>query len=141
MRFAILSAGLAILRIRGGITTSNLLFVPSPRHGLISLVPWDSTASVADLETAAVNSPRILMARVHILTRTGPDQYSAVVHATVPSGNNAAGFPWPDCIKNSGQATIVMTVGTGAGQIAQSEANQITSGTVIEAQFTWEDNP
>src|SRR3954468_20109680 len=48
------------LRIRGGITTSNLLFVPSPRHGLISLVPWDSTASVADLETAAVNSPRIL---------------------------------------------------------------------------------
>src|SRR3954451_2406143 len=50
------------VRIRGSITTSNLLFVPSPRHGLISLVPWDSTASVADLETAAVNSPRILTA-------------------------------------------------------------------------------
>src|SRR3954452_2583589 len=48
------------LRIRCGITASILLFVPSPRHGLISLVPWDSTASVADLETAAVNSPRIL---------------------------------------------------------------------------------
>src|SRR3954447_19760330 len=53
-------AGKSPVRIRGGITTSNLLFVPSPRHGLISLVPWDSTASVADLETAAVNSPRIL---------------------------------------------------------------------------------
>src|SRR5215212_3415206 len=41
-------------------TTSILLFVPSPSHGLISLVPWEPTASVADLETAAVNSPRIL---------------------------------------------------------------------------------
>src|SRR3954463_4659636 len=49
-----------LLRIRCGITASILLFVPSPSHGLISLVPWDSTASVADLETVAVNSPRIL---------------------------------------------------------------------------------
>src|SRR3954469_15458432 len=46
------------LRIRGEITTSILRFVPS--HGLISLLPWELTASVADLETAAVNSPRIL---------------------------------------------------------------------------------
>src|SRR4051812_44101959 len=51
------------LRIRCGITASILLFVPSPSHGLISLVPWDSTASVADLETVAVNSPRILRPR------------------------------------------------------------------------------
>src|SRR3954463_1186118 len=50
--------GKAALRIRGEITTSILLFVPS--HGLISLLPWEPTASVADLETAAVNSPRIL---------------------------------------------------------------------------------
>src|SRR3954463_13182466 len=50
-----------LLRIRCGITASILLFVPSPSHGLISLVPWDSTASVADLETVAVNSPRILI--------------------------------------------------------------------------------
>src|SRR3954469_1289230 len=48
------------LRIRGEITTSILRFVPS--HGLISLLPWELTASVADLETAAVNSPRILSA-------------------------------------------------------------------------------
>src|SRR3954447_6189651 len=48
------------VRIQGGITASILLFVPSPSHGLISLVPWEPTASVADLETAAVNSPRIL---------------------------------------------------------------------------------
>src|SRR3954469_7033587 len=48
------------LRIRGRITASILRFVPSPSHGLISLLPWEPTASVADLETAAVNSPRIL---------------------------------------------------------------------------------
>jgi hypothetical protein len=48
------------VRIQGGITASILLFVPSPSHGLISLVPWEPTASVADFETAAVNSPRIL---------------------------------------------------------------------------------
>src|SRR3954466_6841476 len=46
------------VRIRGEITTSILLLVPS--HGLISLLPWEPTASVTDLETAAVNSPRIL---------------------------------------------------------------------------------
>src|SRR3954466_5508264 len=42
------------------VQVTGLLFVPSPSHGLISLVPWNSTASVADLETVAVNSPRIL---------------------------------------------------------------------------------
>src|SRR3954463_7725805 len=64
-----------ILRIRCGITASILLFVPSPSHGLISLVPWDSTASVADLETVAVNSPRILSAvsRAHGLARETGD--------------------------------------------------------------------
>src|SRR4051795_12249210 len=55
-----ISRNLLSVRIRCGITASILLFVPSPSHGLISLVPWDSTASVADLETVAVNSPRIL---------------------------------------------------------------------------------
>src|SRR5215210_2241363 len=54
------------VRIRGEITASTLLFVPSPSHGLISLVPWEPTASVADLETAAVNSPRILSLALHV---------------------------------------------------------------------------
>src|SRR6185312_13048450 len=57
----------AMVRIRCGITASILLFVPSPSHGLISLVPWDSTASVADLETVAVNSPRILSSALQIV--------------------------------------------------------------------------
>src|SRR5215210_5421521 len=50
------------VRIQGGITASILLFVPSPSHGLISLVPWEPTASVANLEAAALNLPRILSA-------------------------------------------------------------------------------
>src|SRR4051795_5547064 len=58
------------LRIRGEIATSILLFVPS--HGLISLLPWEPTASVADLETAAVNSPRILKAHRARRTKRRP---------------------------------------------------------------------
>jgi len=38
----------------------NFAVCPKPYHGLISLLPWELTASVADLETAAVNSPQIL---------------------------------------------------------------------------------
>ena len=38
----------------------NFAVRPKSYHGLISLLPWEATASVADLETAAVNSPRIL---------------------------------------------------------------------------------
>src|SRR3954454_20060655 len=38
----------------------NFAVCPKSYHGLISLLPWELTASVADLETAAVNSPQIL---------------------------------------------------------------------------------
>src|SRR4051812_25413342 len=60
-------------RIRGEITTSILLFVSS--HGLTSLLPWEPTASVADLETAAVNSPRILSP-----VKADPDSRSQTHH-------------------------------------------------------------
>lgn len=39
------------------------------------------------------------------------------------------------------QAGTTMTVGTGPGQITAAEASQVTSGTVVEASFHWEDNP
>src|SRR4051812_6536763 len=71
---AALLCALLLLRIRCGITASILLFVPSPSHGLISLVPWDSTASVADLETVAVNSPRILSVRIEVVQLRRVDQ-------------------------------------------------------------------
>lgn len=81
------------------------------------------------------------MAKIHILAGNTANLYTAVVHATVPAGNNAAGTPWADAIKNSGNATTIMTVGTGPGQITQAEANQILAGTVIEAVFVFQDDP
>jgi hypothetical protein len=80
--------------------------------------------------------------RIHILRTAGaPDLFEAVVHAPVPVGNNAAGFSWADCIKNSGMNTSILTVGTGAGQISNAENNQIANGTVIEASFYWYVDP
>lgn len=81
------------------------------------------------------------MAKIHILRGSGNNIYTVAVHATVPVANNAAGVPWSDCIKNAGLATTIMTVGNGAGQITQSEANQIAAGTVIESSFVYQDDP
>src|SRR5829696_6945167 len=86
------------VRIQGGITASILLFVPSPSHGLISLVPWEPTASVADFETAAVNSPRILSLEVCLLPqmlpatsfRTAMGQFRNKNEAGVRRGSSAA---------------------------------------------------
>jgi hypothetical protein len=81
------------------------------------------------------------MARIHILDQKGPGLYRAVVHATAPTGSNAAGVLWADAIKNSGNAVTIMPAGAGAGQITNNEANQIAAGAVIEAVFDWQDDP
>lgn len=81
------------------------------------------------------------MAKIHVLSGDINNSYTVAVHATTPAGNNSAGTPWADAIKNSGRATSILTVGTGPGQISQNEFNQITGGTVIEASFQWDDNP
>jgi hypothetical protein len=81
------------------------------------------------------------MARIHILEGSGLNTYTVIVHGDVPAGNNVAGFPWSDCIKNSGRNTTQMTVGTGPGQITNAEQNQIVNGTVVEAVFQWQNDP
>jgi hypothetical protein len=81
------------------------------------------------------------MAKIHVLAGAGPNLYTVVVHATTPVGNNSAGIAWSDAIKNSGRATSILTVGTGAGQILNAEMNQITGGTLIEGSFAWGDDP
>lgn len=81
------------------------------------------------------------MAKIHVLSGNTNNQYTVVVHATTPPGNNAAGTPWADAIKNSGRATSILTVGNGPGQIQTNEMNQITSGALIEASFAWGDDP
>lgn len=81
------------------------------------------------------------MAKIHVLSGAGQNVFTVAVHATTPAGNNSAGTPWTDAIKNSGRATSILEVGTGPGQIQQNEMNQITSGALIEGSFAWGDDP
>lgn len=81
------------------------------------------------------------MAKIHVLSGSGNNVFTVVVHATTPVGNNSAGTAWTDAVKNSGNATSILTVGTGPGQIVQNEMNQITNGTLIEGSFQWGDDP
>jgi len=81
------------------------------------------------------------MARIHILEGSGQNVYTVVVHGAVPAGNNVAGFPWSDCINNSGHNTTSMTVGTGPGQITNAEQNQIAAGTLVEGVAQWQNDP
>jgi hypothetical protein len=78
---------------------------------------------------------------IHILTGQGGNLYTAVVHASVPAGNNLAGVSWADAIKGSGLGTTILTVGTAAGQITNGEANAIANGTIIEAVILWQNDP
>lgn len=81
------------------------------------------------------------MSKIHVLTGGSNNVYSVVVHIASPVGNNAAGVPWSDAVKNSGRALSVLKVGTGPGQILQAELDSIIAGTLIEASFSWGDNP
>lgn len=81
------------------------------------------------------------MAKIHILTGGGNNLYTAVIHTATPAGNNTAGIAWSTALQNSGMATTVMPIGNGAGQISQSESNQIAAGTLIEATTVWQNDP
>lgn len=77
--------------------------------------------------------------KIHVLSGTN-STYQVVVHIATPVGNNSAGILWSDVIKNSGRNVSVMPVGSGSGQILQSELDQITAGTLIEGVFNWQDD-
>src|SRR5215213_4144306 len=82
------------------------------------------------------------MPRIHILTGNGGNEFSCVVHAPTPAGNNSAGISWATALKNAGfQGASVMPIGTGAGQITTAESNSVVAGTILEAQFSFTDNP
>lgn len=81
------------------------------------------------------------MAKIHVLHGAGGNAFMVTVHIATPAGNNSAGVLWSDAIKNAGLNNTIMTVGTGPGQISQSEADAIAAGTVIEGVFPWGDNP
>jgi hypothetical protein len=81
------------------------------------------------------------MAKIHVLSGGISGVYTVAVHATTPAGNNTAGVAWSQAVQSSGRNTSILTVGNGAGQIAQNEMNQITSGTIIEGVMQWQDTP
>jgi len=81
------------------------------------------------------------MAKVHILGAAGRNAFRAVLHGPAPTGSNAAGIPWSDCIIRAGLNASRLSVGDGPGQISQKEADDIASGLVIEVEGIWEDTP
>lgn len=80
------------------------------------------------------------MSNIHVLEGLGND-YRAVIHLAVPVENNSVGVPLRTALVNSGLATTVMTIGSGAGQISSTEATQIGSGEVYEIVFSFANNP
>ncbi len=77
------------------------------------------------------------MADIHVMSNVGYSRYRCVLHDSVPSGNNRAGFPWKDVLLNAGvTGTSSMTVGTGAGQITQMEYDSVVAGDLLELVTT-----
>lgn len=84
------------------------------------------------------------MSAIHILGGDGRDQYTAVVHLTVPNTNNLVGVNHRTAIINSGiGGTSIMTVTTGAapGRISTTEMTDITNGVIYEVVFVVGNNP
>ncbi len=81
------------------------------------------------------------MSRLHVLDQAQPNRYRVIVHAPTPAGNNSAGVSWATALVNAGLARNRLAVGAGPGQITSAEAAQVTAGTVLEVELTWDDNP
>lgn len=79
--------------------------------------------------------------RMHILQAAGNNVYDVVVHAATPAGNNSAGITWKAALAGSGLNVTTLPIGNGVGQITTAEANQVSSGDLIEARFQWGDDP
>lgn len=78
------------------------------------------------------------MADIHVLTGDGHGKINVVLHFDVPPGNNAVNVSWKDALLNSGiSGETSMTIGVGAMQIAQAEADLIALGTRHEIHRTF----
>lgn len=84
------------------------------------------------------------MPSVHVLENAGGNNFRCLLHTAIPTGNNAVGTPWKTCflamfLPNT--PTTLLSVGNGAGQITQNEANQVASGDLMEFDFVFTDDP
>ena len=73
------------------------------------------------------------MSKIHILKSDNNQSYEMVVHFDTPTGNNTVGLSWKACGLASGDiGTTVLEVGTGPGDITQTEYDSIIAGDIIE---------
>jgi hypothetical protein len=72
------------------------------------------------------------MSDVHVLDGNG-SSVRVACHVPIPAGTNLIGVGYQVAWVNSGRAVAsAMPIGTGAGQIAQAEADALTAGTLAE---------
>lgn len=81
------------------------------------------------------------MANIHVLAGDGNNVFQAVIHVPVVTGNNLVGVNYRTAMANSGLNTTIMTVGSGSGQITQTERDLLTSGALYETVFFFGNNP
>lgn len=84
------------------------------------------------------------MSAIHVLGGDGKDQYTAIIHVTVPNVNNNVGTNLRTAIITAGiGGTTIMqtTTGTAPGKITTTELSDIQSGIVYEVVFQAGNNP
>ena len=83
------------------------------------------------------------MPKVHVLERQGNNLYRCIVHFAVPTGSNSVGVTWQASYVSAGLARAsALPVGTGGGyQITTAENNQLTTGALIESEFSFVYDP
>lgn len=92
------------------------------------------------------------MSRVHVLDNSGGNNFNAVTHVAVPTGNNSVGVPWKTCwlaslgaVPPSSMLLTTTLQGGNAtndpGKITSGEADSIRAGDLMEFQFQFTDEP
>ena len=73
------------------------------------------------------------MSKIHILNSDNAVSYRVAIHFATPSGNNTIGKSWKACaLANADIGSTILEVGTGPGDVAQAEYDDIIAGDVVE---------
>jgi hypothetical protein len=72
------------------------------------------------------------MAKIHSFSSDTSGNCRVVIHAAIPSGNNAVGQSWKACWIAAGRNVTVLPEGTGLGQITPAEKASVLAGDLIE---------
>lgn len=73
------------------------------------------------------------MSKIHILESDNGWSYNVAIHFATPAGNNSAGYSWKACgLESELTGTTSMEIGSGPGNITQTEHDSIIAGDTIE---------